>query len=351
VGRLAGRLRALRTPLVLVGILVVVGAANQSLAICPTDPSIWMRYATTGLVLGFLYALVAVGYSIVYGVLRLLNFAHGEVFMVGSFAGLYSLHLLLNSGLDVPIAVFLAMAAGAGGSALVAITVERVAYRPLRVRGASRLGYLITAIGVSLILQNLFLLSDGQQHLGFTWPRIAGAGVVNYPPAIDVVTVFQLVNAPVTNRQLLVIGVSIIALVAAEVVVNRTRYGRRIRAVAEDPDTASLMGIDVDRSIITTFLIGGLLAGIAGVLFGLYYSQAQFNMGFLLGIKAFTAAVLGGIGNLRGAVLGGIALGLIENLGASCMGIQWQPVIVFLLLGIVLMFRPHGLLGEQVRDD
>lgn len=250
------------------------------------------------------------------------------------------------------LALFVAIVFGALASAGAALAIERVAYRPLRRRGVSRLGYLITAIGLSLFLQNLFLLLDGQRHLGlpFAWPAIGGANAVSFPQVINQKPVLTIAGVFITRQQVLVVLVGIVMLLALERFVYGSRAGQQMRAVAEDPDTASLMGINTERVIMLTFIVGGLMAGAAGVLYGMYYAQAQFNMGFLPGIKAFTAAVLGGIGNVRGAVVGGIVLGLVENLGAACTGIQWQNVIVFGVLVLVLLFKPTGLLGERVRE-
>jgi branched-chain amino acid transport system permease protein len=328
--------------------------------VCPSNGSAWVGLTVTGLRLGMIYAMIALGYTLVYGVLQLLNFAHSEIFMIGSFAGLYTLSKLFGiNGTSHPngvsggylvlvLAVGLAFAALASGIA--AVFTERVAYRPLRRRGTTRLGYLITAIGMSLFLQNLFLLMDGGKHLGlpFKWPNIAGPAPVGYPEPLRRSTVFSIAGVPVDSITVLVIIVAVIMLIWLDRFVRLSRTGKQIRAVAEDPTTASIMGVNVDRIILITFFVGGLMAGAAGLLYGMFFSQAQFNMGFIPGIKAFTAAVLGGIGNVRGAMLGGIVLGLVENLGVACVGTQWQSVIAFVVLVGVLMFRPTGLLGERV---
>jgi branched-chain amino acid transport system permease protein len=327
---------------------------------CPSSAGAWIGFAVTGFRLGCIYAVIALGYTMVYGVLQLLNFAHSEVFMVGSFAGLYALKNLFGiSGPSHPngvggfelfavIAIALVLSALASGGTAVAM--ERVAYRPLRKRGGSRLAYLITAIGVSLFLSNLFLLLDGNTHLGlpFKWPSIGGPAPLNYPQPMHRVTVFSIAGVPVDNVTILVVAVAIGMLIVLDLFVRRTRAGQGIRAVAEDPETASMMGVNINAIIVLTFFVGGLMAGVAGLLYGVYFSFAQFNMGFIPGIKAFTAAVLGGIGNIRGAMLGGILLGMIENLGVACVGAQWQNVIAFVVLVLVLMVRPTGILGEQV---
>jgi branched-chain amino acid transport system permease protein len=351
------------------GILFFVGLGGLlswgiKSGVCEQHLSTWVSLTVTGLRLGSIYAMIALGYTMVYGVLQLLNFAHSEIFMVGSFAGLYAISSLFGldqtshpNGVGGPELVLVltgAILIGALASGGTAVLMERVAYRPLRRKGATRLSYLITAIGVSLFLSNLFQLLDGQKHLGlpFGWPRIAGAAPVGYPPVMGErpQAVFSIFGVTVDNQTILVLGVAVLMLILLDTFVRRTRAGRGIRAVAEDPDTASLMGVNINGVVVMTFFIGGLMAGAAGVLYGIFFTQAQFNMGFIPGIKAFTAAVLGGIGNIRGAMLGGLLLGLVENLGVACIGTQWQVVISFVVLVLVLMFRPTGLLGEQVGE-
>ena len=336
--------------------LLAYGASSGGFS-CITGMGAWSQLVISGLTLGVIYAMIALGYTMVYGVLQLLNFAHSEIFMIGSFAGLYAIQSLFGvttanhpngiGGSHLILVVLVALLLGGVASGAVAVGMERVAYRPLRRRGTSRLGYLITAIGMSLFLQNLFLLMDGGTHLGFHWPNIAGAGPVSYPNAMNPSTAFTVLGTPVTNQQALSVVVAVVMLIVLDLFVRRTRSGKGMRAVAEDPETAALMGVNIDRVVALTFFVGGLMAGVAGVLYGMQFN-AQFNMGFVPGIKAFTAAVLGGIGNVRGAMLGGVLLGLIENLGAGCLGTQWQEVIAFIVLVVVLMFRPTGLLGEQV---
>jgi branched-chain amino acid transport system permease protein len=367
-GRAPSRIPRLR-PGVVGGILFFVGLAGLlswgiKSGVCEQHLSTWVALTVTGLRLGAIYAMVALGYTMVYGVLQLLNFAHSEVFMVGSFAGLYALSGIFGitqtahpngvGGLQLVFVLTGAILIGALASGGTAVAMERVAYRPLRRRGATRLAYLITAIGVSLFLSNLFQLLDGQKHLGlpFGWPKVAGAAPVGYPPVMGEhpEKVFSILGVTVDNQTILVIGVAVLMLILLDTFVRRTRAGRGIRSVAEDPETAGLMGVNINAIIVITFFIGGLMAGAAGVLYGIFFTQAQFNMGFIPGIKAFTAAVLGGIGNVRGAMLGGLLLGLIENLGVACVGTQWQQVISFVVLVLVLMFRPTGLLGEQVGE-
>jgi branched-chain amino acid transport system permease protein len=343
--------------LVLFGGLFALGVATK---VCDSHLATYVRLSTTGLTLGALYAMIALGYTMVYGVLQLLNFAHSEVFMIGTFAGLYSITKLFGitdakyplglGGLFLIVVLLVGILVSALASGGTAVIMERLAYRPLRKGGASRLGYLITAIGVSLFLSNLFLLLDGQRHLNlpFNWPHIGGREPIPYPTIMPRTNVFTIAGVPVQNLQILVIAVALVMLLLLDYFVYRTQAGKGIRAVAEDPETASLMGVNINGVVVMTFFIGGAMAGAAGILYGIFFGQAVFSIGFIPGIKAFTAAVLGGIGNVRGAVLGGFLLGLIENLGVACTGSQWQPVIAFMVLVAVLMFRPTGLLGEQV---
>jgi branched-chain amino acid transport system permease protein len=308
----------------------------------------------TGLVLGALYAMIALGYTMVYGVLQLLNFAHSEVFMVGSFGGLYALIWLgvdqPRTGVDLVLTLLFAFAIAMLFAGATAVAMERIAYRPLRHRGASRLTYLIAAIGVSLFLSNLFLLLDGEPHLGlpFDWPAFAGRAPLSMPPVMERREVFTVFGVSITNIQILILVVAVVMMFMLDVFVRRTKVGMGIRAVAEDPETASMMGVSIASIIAVTFLMGGLMAGAAGLLYGMQFGVTQFNVGFIPGIKAFTAAVLGGIGNIRGAMLGGLLLGLVENLGVACVSAQWRDVIAFSVLVLVLMFRPTGLLGERV---
>ena len=271
--------------------------------------------------------------------LRLINFAHSEIFMIGVFGSLFIL-----DGMDVTgaksgwalagvLLMMLAVAmAVSGGSA---VLMERIAYRPLRRRNAPRLAALITAIGISLFLQELFALRYGRNFLGF--PRV-----------LERSETFAISDASVSNVKLLVFVSAIVLMIALERFVARSRLGRGIRATAQDPETAQLMGVNIDRVVMLTFLLGGALAGAAGALWGVFFEQARYNIGFLPGIKAFTAAVLGGIGNIRGALVGGLVLGLLESYGATVLGGEWKDVFAFTVLVLVLMFRPTGLLGEAL---
>ena len=296
----------------------------------------------SGLTLGSVYALIALGYTLVYGVLRLINFAHSEIFMIGVFASLFINDALgiergdpAKSGLAL-IGTLLVMgivAMAASGAAAVAM--ERIAYRPLRKRGAPRLAALITAIGISLFLQELFALRYGRNFLGF--PRILERSQLT-----------DVGNSDIRNDKIIVFVGALVLMIALERFVARSRLGRGIRATAQDPETAAILGVNIDRVVMLTFLLGGILAGAAGTLWGVFFEQARYNIGFLPGIKAFTAAVLGGIGNIRGALVGGLVLGLLENYGATVLGGEWKDVFAFVVLVLVLLFRPTGLLGESL---
>jgi branched-chain amino acid transport system permease protein len=295
-----------------------------------------------GLTLGAIYALIALGYTLVYGVLRLINFAHSEIFMVGVFASLFAMHALgiqssdpPKTGLVLVGVILVVMACGMLASGTAALLMERVAYRPLRRRNAPRLAALITAIGISLFLQELFALRYGRNALGF--PRI-----------LEKRQLFQIGGANIRTDKVLVVVAAFVLMFALDRFINRSRLGRGIRATAQDPETAALMGVDISRVVALTFVLGGLLAGAAGTLFGIFFEIARYNIGFLPGIKAFTAAVLGGIGNIRGALVGGLLLGLLENWGSAVLGAEWKDVFAFSVLVLVLMFRPTGLLGESL---
>jgi branched-chain amino acid transport system permease protein len=306
-----------------------------------------------GLVLGFMYALIALGYTMVYGVLEFINFAHSEIFVLGAFVGVEVLLLLQSAGqlsaLHPAFVLFLVVTTGMLISGLSAMVLERVAYRPLR--GGPRLVALISAIGAS------FFLQDGLRLFESLWRNTF---YLNYPSmefldkAIPLTT-----NLVIPVKSLLVIGTALLTLLGLHIFVNRTRLGTAIRAVAQDPDTASLMGVPVNRVITLTFFVGGALGGLAGVLFGLHYSLVNPYSGFIPGLKAFTAAVLGGIGNIPGAMMGGMLLGLLEAFAASYLslltdgafGAEYKDVVAFLVLISILIFRPKGLLGEAVRES
>ena len=301
-----------------------------------------------GLTLGSIYALFALGYTMVYGVLKLINFAHSEVFMVGTVA-MYGTLNAFNvvkppGGLNLVGLILVCAAAAMAASGLTAVLLERIAYRPLRRRGASRLAALISAIGMSFTLQEifaLFVLSHGHPSNPKRDPQF-------FPGIMSGRAVFHIGRAQVTDIDILIVVTSVIMMAALDRLVGTTRLGRGIRSVAQDPETAILMGVNIDRVILTTFLIGGMMAGVAATLYGIRYNETAFDIGQLPGIKAFTAAVLGGIGNLRGALLGGLVIGLLEFYGASIFGTQWQNPVVFVILVVVLLFRPTGILGESL---
>ena len=296
-----------------------------------------------GIVLGAIYALVALGYTLVYGVLRLINFAHSEIFMLGTFAALFTTIGLgieplddPRSGLSLIVTFVLVCIVSMIVSGIAAVLLERIAYRGLRRRGASRLTALISAIGASLFLQEAVALWRGRDFEPF--PRFLEKSVL-----------FNAFGVDVRADKVLVLTAAVIMMFALEGFVNRTRLGRGIRAVAQSEQTSVLMGVNIDRVITLTFLLGGVMAGLAGALNQIYFEQTRFDVGVILGIKAFTAAVLGGIGNLRGALLGGLVLGVVEAWGGAVFGSSWRDAVAFVILVSVLMFRPEGLLGETMQ--
>ena len=307
-----------------------------------------------GLAWGAIYALVAVGYTLVFGVLRLINFAHSEIFMLGMFGAYFCLDMILgfapsgnayNRGVGLTVLYLgIAMLFAMLVSGLAAVGLEAVAYRPLRRRNARSLTFLITAIGMSFVLQ---------EFVHFVLPKIIkGYGGSNAQQPIILVqpkTQFHIFSASVSNITIVIIVAALALALLTDIAINRTKFGRGIRAVAQDPITATLMGVSRERIIMRTFLIGGMLAGAAALLYTLRVPQGIiYSGGFLLGIKAFSAAVLGGIGNLRGALLGGLLLGIMENYGQAVFGTQWRDVVAFVLLVLVLLIRPTGILGESL---
>ncbi|MCH5641422.1 branched-chain amino acid ABC transporter permease [Gordonia sp. ABSL49_1] len=308
-----------------------------------------------GLTYGSVYALVAVGYTLVYGVLRLINFAHSEVFMLGMFGTYVGLLLLgftpsgntyAEGTLMTVVYLVLAGLFGMIVSGSAAMGLEFVAYRPLRRRNAKPLAFLITAIGMSFVLQEFvhYVLPKAPVE-----PPLGGSSAQPTIRLVAPVEQFTIFGAPVTNLTMVIIFSAVILALGTDFMINNTRLGRGIRSVAQDPDAALLMGVSRDRVILLTFLIGGLLAGAAALLYTLRVPNGIiFNGGFILGIKAFCAAVLGGIGNVRGALLGGLLLGVMENYGSVLFGNQWKDVVAFALLILVLMFRPTGILGEKL---
>jgi branched-chain amino acid transport system permease protein len=303
-----------------------------------------------GLLLGCVYAMIALGYSLVYGVLGLINFAHSEVFMVGAVAGAEVYRYLLPVVPDPFLVLGVAVAAGGGVAGLVAVGIERLAYRPLRQRTSNRLVPLITAIGVSFLLQDLVRLVEGLWHNEF---------YLSYPSCPPIERSLRLpLGAEIQVKAILVIAVAVLMMVGLALLVKRTRLGKAIRAVAHDTATASLLGVDPDQVISRTFLLGGCLGGVAGVLFGVMFTQVNPFVGFTPGLKAFTAAVLGGIGSIPGAMVGGLVLGLIETLGgtylplftAGALGTEYTDILAFAVLVALLLLRPQGLLGKAPMD-
>jgi branched-chain amino acid transport system permease protein len=305
-----------------------------------------------GIILGFMYALIALGYTMVYGVLEFINFAHSEIFIVGAFVGVEVLLAVQAAGLLEVVSPFLllllALLLGMLASGVLAVTIERVAYRPLRT--APRLIPLISAIGVSFFLQDAIRLFESiwRNAFNLVYPTMEELNLrLSFTETIDV-----------SVKSMVVILASLVMLWGLHALVNRTRIGKAIRAVAEDQAAASLMGINVNRMISLTFLIGGAMGGAAGVLFGVQYSLVNPYTGFIPGLKAFTAAVLGGIGNIPGAMLGGLVLGLLEAFAASYLsllthgafGAEYKDIFAFSILILILIFRPKGLLGEVVRE-
>ena len=304
-----------------------------------------LQQILNGLVVGSVYALVALGYTMVYGILGLINFAHGEVLMVGALTALQTVLLLMEVAPGLPPLLMLAVAAGVAVPVCMALgyLMERLAYR--RLRGAPRLAPLITAIGLSFLLQTLAMIVWGRNY--HTFPAL-----ISTEPLEPVAGVF------VTPVQIAIVVISALLMAALVLLVNRSRLGRAMRATAENPRVAALMGVDANAIIALTFIIGAGLAAVAGVMFASNYGIAHYAMGFMPGLKAFTAAVLGGIGNLAGAMLGGIVLGLVEAIGAGyieelsfgLLNSSYQDIFAFVILGVVLIFRPTGLLGERVSD-
>ncbi|HEY1042924.1 MAG TPA: branched-chain amino acid ABC transporter permease [Telluria sp.] len=304
----------------------------------------FIQQILNGLVLGSMYALVALGYTMVYGVLNLINFAHGEVLMIGAMAGLSIINLLnlYVPGLPGYALLLIAILGAIPVTMLVNVIVERVAYR--RLRNAPRLAPLITAIGVSILLQTFAMMIWGRSPLAF--PQLLSSEPI------------EIGGAVISQTQVLLLALAAFSMMALAWLVERTKIGRAMRATAENPRVAGLMGIDSNKVIVMTFVIGAALAAVAGVMWGANYSSIQFAMGFLPGLKAFCAAVLGGIGNIYGAMIGGITLGIIEALGAGYigdltggfLGSHYQDIFAFIVLIVVLTIRPSGIMGERVAD-
>lgn len=328
-------------------VVVVVWGSYLTLQTETYSNSQWGDFLKFGISQGSVYSLIALGYTMVYGILRFINFAHGEVFMSGTIVGFYVTQTLTASGLwdSAPIlALMLTLFSAMLTSVIVAVLVERIAYRPLR--NAPRLIPLITSIGMSFILQQIFR-------------GLFGSGVKTYPTSSFLEGKITFLGIELLKTQAMVIGTSFIMMAGLYLFIEKTKTGKAIRAVAEDKEIAALMGINVDRMIVITFIIGGLLAGTAGTLYGLVFRNVNYFSGFLPGIKAFTATVLGGIGNIFGAMVGGLVLGIAESIGPVLIltGFnipaphQLKDVVAFMVLVLVLIFKPTGLMGEHLTDE
>ena len=345
LGFLPERIPVRGTILVILSILIVLGVVLGTMSTLRTGrygPQDWRNFVISGVARGSVYALIAIGYTLVYGILFMINFAHGEVFMSGAFTSFFVARAMAQAGFldsNPILAIIILLLVSATVSTLVAVTLERVAYRPLR--GAPRLVPLITAIGASLFLQYTFRGLYGAQAKGYPTPGILQGR-------------WNIFGMPIARTQVVVIVGALLLMVGLYLFISRTRTGRSMRAVGEDKEIAALMGINVDRTIVTTFAIGGMLAGAAGILYVFLFPQVIFDMGFVPGIKAFTAAVLGGIGSVTGAGVGGLILGILEAVGPSLFLTganvpaphQLQPVVAFGILVLVLIFRPGGIFGS-----
>jgi branched-chain amino acid transport system permease protein len=307
------------------------------LALVMSDYGVLLQQVINGLSLGAMYALLALGFTLVYGILELINFAHFNVFMVSSFVGMWALELLgisgqgqVLTGLALAGALVFAFTLTMLAAGVLGVAIERLSLRPLR--GVPGTAAMITTIGVSYILFNLILLT-------------VGAGSQNYPNPLPVVR-WELGEVTVELKELLIWAIALVLMLALHLFVSRTRLGKAMRATAQDAEAARMMGVDVDRVIVTAFFLGSALAGAAALIFGLYYNYTSFIIGYTAGLRAFTAAVLGGIGSIPGAVVGGLLIGLIETLGGQLIAVRWTDVIIFSILVLVLVFVPTGLLGR-----
>lgn len=288
----------------------------------------WLQQIINGISLGSIYALIALGYTMVYGIIKLINFAHGEVFMIGAFTGFFAITYLELSFFP---ALLLAMAT----CSITGVLIERIAYK--RLRDSTRIAALITAIGMSLFIQYLFIY-------------IRGAEPQAYPDNVLPSSTIELFGIKINSQALLILAVSIVLMIILQLIVQKTKIGRAMRAVSYDKDAARLMGINVDNTISATFAIGSALAGAAGVIFGIYYTKINPLMGLIPGLKAFIAAVLGGIGIIPGAMVGGFVLGIVETLVSAAGFSLWRDAAAFIILILILIFRPSGIFGKNVRE-
>jgi branched-chain amino acid transport system permease protein len=293
----------------------------------------FLQQLINGLTVGSVYALIALGYSMVYGILELINFAHGEIYMLGAYLGIIFLAFFTAIGLtayNLPLALILTFVLSIIFCSSYGFTIEKIAYKPLR--NAPRLSPLISAIGVSIFLQNYVMLTQGATDKVF--------------PALFGVAGFQFMSVRMTYLQLFIILSSIVLTIALRLFVRKTRMGKAMRAVAQDKTMASLVGINIDTIISLTFIIGSGLAAVAGLMVAMYYGLVNYSIGYMAGIKAFTAAVLGGIGSIRGAMFGGLLLGLVESLGGSYISSEYKDAYAFVILIIILLVKPGGLFGK-----
>ncbi|MDH4101085.1 MAG: branched-chain amino acid ABC transporter permease [Nitrospirota bacterium] len=290
-----------------------------------------------GITLGAIYALIALGYTMVYGILELINFAHGEVYMIGAYVGILTLAFLTAIGftsISVPLSILIAFAAAILVCAAYGYSIEKVAYRPLR--NAPRLSPLISALGVSIFLQNYVMLTQGASDKVF--PHIVSTAGID------------LMGARLSFIQVLIIISATAMMAGLWFFIQKTRLGKAMRATAQDMKMAGLVGINVDRVISATFIIGSALAAAAGVMVAMYYGLVNFSIGYMAGMKAFTAAVLGGIGNIPGAMVGGVILGLVESFGAGYISSEYKDLFAFAVLVLILIFRPKGILGQRTAE-
>ncbi|MBI4850135.1 MAG: branched-chain amino acid ABC transporter permease [Nitrospirae bacterium] len=294
----------------------------------------FLQQIINGLTVGGVYALIALGYTLVYGILELINFAHGEIYMIGAYLGIIFLGIFTAAGLtqySLFLSLFLTFVMSVIVCSAYGFTVEKLAYKPLR--NAPRLNPLISAIGVSIFLQNYVMLTQGATDKVF--------------PHVIPVTTVEFLNVTMTSLQIFIIIASLLLMAGLHLFIMKTKTGKAMRAVAQDKTMASLLGINIDRIISVTFIVGSGLAAVAGLMVAMYYGLVNYSIGYIAGIKAFTAAVLGGIGSIPGAMVGGLVLGLIESLGASYLSSEYKDAYAFIVLILILLVKPTGLLGKS----
>lgn len=299
-----------------------------------TQVEVFLQQLVNGITLGGVYALVALGYTMVYGIIQLINFAHGEIYAAGGYMGVILISWLFSQGYPPAICLGAALLLAMGYCALLAMAVEKVAYKPLR--HSSRLSVLLSALGMSIFLQNGLMLTQGVYDRAYPGEMVQGS--------------FELGGAVISYMQIIIVSVTIVLLLALNLLVFKTRIGKAMRATAQDKTMSALVGINSSRIISLTFAIGAGLACAAGIMVGLYYGSVRYDMGFVPGIKAFSAAVLGGIGNITGAMIGGLIIGMIEVFAAGYISSEYKDVFAFIILIAVLYFMPTGIMGENVDD-